>query len=123
MRRIFTFIALSLMAFCLANCKKFVEVGPPITSLASSNVFASDATAISALTSIYAAMGTTNLDGSGPTQPGAGVTSLSFFPGLSSDELNIINGQTDLTYIEYYKNILSTVRPLDLDFWNVFYPL
>ncbi len=90
---------LVIFSLLLSSCKKFVEVGPPVTQLASSSVFTSDATATAALTSIYGQM--MNSGGFASGGPFS-VTSLS---GLSADEL--INYSTIVSQIEFYQNSLS----------------
>src|SRR4051794_27018503 len=94
-----------LLVFCFAliaiaaisSCKKLVAVDPPSTSINSGNVYASDPTAIAAVTNLYVKISGTEL-------PGGGIASLSLFPSLSSDEVSLYNGATNNSVNFYYKN-------------------
>ncbi|SFE98129.1 Starch-binding associating with outer membrane [Chitinophaga sp. CF118] len=108
------FLFLNLILF-QTGCKKLVEVDPPVTSLTGSNVFSSDATAIAVVTGIYI-----NMSQSGLSE--GGITSMSLLAGLSSDELALFNGVTNITYIGYYQNALSNSNTGGSDFWNKIYP-
>lgn len=77
----------------LSSCKKFLEIDPPKTSLVNETIFNNDAQATAALTSIYATMAASSY--------ASGSSSVSFFGGLSSDEL-IGYG----TYLPVYENQL-----------------
>jgi starch-binding outer membrane protein, SusD/RagB family len=93
-----------IVTFC--SCKKLIEIDPPTTSINQDNVYKSDNSAISALTSIYADMSNNNFE-SGFT----GVGGMSLLSGLSSDELTLYNGGSDTKLKAYYKNsLLSTQR-------------
>ncbi|WP_316836797.1 RagB/SusD family nutrient uptake outer membrane protein, partial [Pedobacter nutrimenti] len=83
------------------GCKKFVEVGPPVTSINSANVYNTDFTAASVLTGIYADLS--------EGLRGNGLTSMTLFPALSSDELILYGGVTSSAtiYIPYYTNSLT----------------
>jgi hypothetical protein len=108
----FGMLALLLLQF---SCKKLVEVPPPVTAISGTNVNNNDATAISVLTGIY-----TNLSSSNIGQ--GGITSLSFFPSLSSDELTLFT-TSNQTYTQYYTNNLSATNTQGSDFWSYFYPV
>jgi hypothetical protein len=89
----------SIILILFISCKKFVEVGFPRTSLSSSAVFASDATATAAISGIYNQM-------SGTQSLATGFNSLSYVAGLSADEL--VNYQTgNLTYQQFFENSLT----------------
>ncbi len=107
------FLPSFLMAlFCIqTGCQKFVEVQTPITSLTGENVFTNDATAISAITSVYASMSSGNI--------AEGLNSITFASGLSSDELTLFSGSTNTTLQQLYKNRLSSLQPPD--FWRSIY--
>ena len=107
---------LSILIICLIvqSCKKLVEVKAPSTSINSGNVYASDATAIAAITDMYAAISRTAL-------PDGGIASISLFPSLSSDELSLYNGSTNNAVNFYYKNQLSDINISSPDFWTSFY--
>lgn len=72
-----TTITLLIVIAVLVGCKKLVDVGLPPTQLSTGTVFQTDATAISALTSIYAQM-------VGSSQPVP--YSLDKFTGIAGDE-------------------------------------
>ena len=55
-------ILLMILLSTFIGCKKFVDVPAPYTSLSSDNVFLTDATSISAITSMYTKYG--SADGS-----------------------------------------------------------
>src|SRR5438132_7186598 len=106
----------SLFCLCLAfvivipmSCKKLVDVKPPSNTTNSGNVYANDATAIAAVTNIYANMSKSNL-------PGGGITSLSLFPALSADVLSLFGGATNNSVFYYYTNAFSSTNLNDHDF-------
>ena len=74
-------IILLVLLNLLISCKKFVEIGPPKTEVASSTVFNNDATATSVMTGVYSKM----MSGSGFASGGS--FSITVLSGLSSDEL------------------------------------
>src|SRR5688572_14513814 len=85
----------------LCSCKKNIEVDAPYTSFNSNNVYSTDATAISAVTAMYAKLGTADNSLGGTT-----VNSVTYHTGLSSDELNLFPGNpTALTAL--YANDLN----------------
>jgi len=98
----------------LVGCNKLVEVAPPVTSITDDNVYASDATAIAVLTGIYGQLSTTSNYNS------MGLTTISLFSGLSSDELTLFGGGTG-NYNAYYTNNLS-VGAGGFEYWNNIYP-
>jgi len=91
-----------------------VDVEAPTTSTNAANVYQNDETAAAVLTGIY-----TNMSNS--TFSSGGLVSLSLFPALSSDELTLYPGSTDVSYIGYFTNRLTNQNTLGTDFWNVFY--
>ncbi|HMG69353.1 MAG TPA: RagB/SusD family nutrient uptake outer membrane protein [Chitinophagaceae bacterium] len=94
---------IALLIFLLlsqTSCKKFVTIGPPKTQLTSASVFSTDATAIAAINGIYSQM----MGKSGNFARG-GNQSLSFFAGLSSDELK--NYSASGNQIQFYDNALT----------------
>jgi hypothetical protein len=111
------------MPLLYTNCKKLVEVSPPVTNVTGASVFTTDATAISALTGIYASISSVSLLGTSGSAAGVGLASLSLYPGLSADELRIRPAETNSTYKRYYQNALSTTPALSFDFWTKFYPV
>lgn len=98
------------------SCKKLVEVNPPITSITGARAYDNDGTAIAILTGLYATM---NSDGAF-----TGGSSLSFYTGLSADELTLYNGVPSSdrkTY--YYTNELHVVglSSAGPDLWGPLY--
>jgi len=93
-------VVLELSFLILSSCKKFVEIDSPTTSISTTDVYNNDATAIGALTTLYANLGLANiLSDSEPS-------SLSCIAGLSADELTLYTGQTNFTLQSYYQNSL-----------------
>jgi starch-binding outer membrane protein, SusD/RagB family len=116
MRVIFIYACLSIVFFQTA-CRKMVEVDSPVTSLNGDNVFASDATAASVLTGIYARLSQSGFSNA------VNINSLSLFAGLSSDEFSLFD-LSNTTYLSYYTNSLSASIPLNsAHFWNNVYPI
>jgi hypothetical protein len=109
-------LLIALLIFVPLGCKKFVDVSGPDTSVSQTNVYSSDATAAAVLTGIYAGMSNNQLYG-------GGITSMSFFPGLSSDELVLYSGLGNATYTGYYTNALTNVNVGSGDFWSNIYPI
>lgn len=106
------FIILSLF-FCLfTSCKKLVEVGGPTTSINSANIYEKDATAASVLTGIFINMSSVSVQSQY-------LTGLSYYAGLSSDELTIIQGLGDLRMNAYHSNNLN--NSVGFEFWNNIY--
>jgi len=109
-----TVLSAAFVVVVLASCKKLVTISTPPGNVNSDNVYNSDATAIGAVTNIYAAMSTSNL-------PGGGVTSMNLFPGLSADEFSLYSGTTNSAVYYYYTNSLSSINLNSPDFWAAFY--
>ncbi|GAA3935332.1 RagB/SusD family nutrient uptake outer membrane protein [Chitinophaga oryziterrae] len=109
---------LIILLFLIANggCKKLVVVEGPYTSINESNLFSNDATAISLMTSVYAKMSANSIFS-------GGLTSISFFSGLSSDEFSIYTGINDINLLGYYKNSLSSSNSNSSDLWLNVYPI
>lgn len=106
-----------IIAIIFVDCKKLIEVEPPIDNLNSALVFNSDATAASALTGIYTKISQDNIN----SFRLGGITSLSLFASLSADELVPLD-PNNLVYSNYYKNQLSsTANTTSADYWSNFY--
>jgi len=89
------------------GCKKFIEVESPITSQNSSVVYATDADAAAVLNGIYTRMMVTIYNG------GTVASSLSFFPALSADELEVFKpasqgGDVRNVFVPYFSNALTS---------------
>jgi starch-binding outer membrane protein, SusD/RagB family len=110
-KMVYTYL-LKILVFVLiisgASCKKFVELKAPPTALSSGNVFASDPTAIGAVTGIYTKMSFTSL---------GSITGISVIAGLSSDELTLFKGSSNAQQIAFYKNALTSTTGVYV-YWN-----
>lgn len=102
-------LSLSILAL-VTGCKKFIEVPAPTTSTNGANVYTNDATATSVLTGVYAKMTQTNL-------MSGGIPSISFYSGLSADELTPYS-LSNSSIVAYYRNQLT---PSTTNFWSTLY--
>jgi len=99
----------------MASCKKLIAIPPPVTSLSAQNVYSSDATAIAAVTGIYATLSNTTIYFS------TALPSLSGLAALSADEFTLYSGATGTTQSLYYLNALNS--EMGQDFWTQIYNL
>ena len=107
MKEIYISIGVSLFMIC--GCKKFVQVDPPISSLTSSTVYSSNATAAAAVTGIYVKMSPGIFDG---------YTDINGCLGLAADEFkNYANSNTVLQ--QFYTNSLNGTG--NYPFWSLLY--
>lgn len=109
-------ISVLLIIIVQISCKKLVDIPPPPASIAESNVYTNDATAIAVLTGIY-----TGMNSAGPF---TGNRSITLFAGLSADELTLRSGLNTIPQIFYYKNTLSATAPNAIsgsEQWNPLY--
>ena len=88
-----TAICLLFLAFLHFSCKKFVDVGAPLSEVESSKVFANDQATLSAALGVYANMGLSNL-----YICSGGAT---LYPGLSADELTYTSSNTELLSFQH----------------------
>lgn len=108
----FNFLIIIATSGIFCSCKKFIKVGSPDTSITGESAFQTDATAISAITSIYTRLSN--------EQPG----SISFanistwIAGLSADEFSLWTGATNTTWIGYYQNDLSAANSIGTQVWT-----
>ena len=107
-------LPVTIIACCLFQinaCKKFIEVDPPVTSVTNGSVFLEDATAASALTSIYAQIVNTRL-----------ALNLTLYPELAADNLKIFS----TGYLEFTTYYTNSMLPADGGsvpvFWKTIYP-
>ena len=91
------------------SCKKFIEVGPPVTSISGENLYTDDANAVASITGIYAKMSATNFS-----------LNLSVYPELSADNFELFS-QDNLAYTQYYQNALISNYGGTPEFWSVIY--
>ncbi|SFO29639.1 Starch-binding associating with outer membrane [Chitinophaga sp. YR627] len=98
------------MIIFLFSCRKFVEVETPTTSTNAELVFKTDASAIAALNNIYTRMSQQGIS--------LGITSLSLYTSLSSDDLKYFESTNDLQVPPYYSNSLTASNPGAGDFWS-----
>jgi hypothetical protein len=115
--RLCTIIAIAA-AICICSCKKFSEIKAPVTSVNESNVYATDATAISVLTGLYMKM-------SSSTNPGffMGSQGISLYGGLLADEFTLSNGisTTDPSYYYYTNSLYSDASGTQgTQFWSIY---
>jgi hypothetical protein len=105
-------LILTVVLLCLfISCKKFVDAGLPKDQIISSTVFASDATANSAMAGIYSnAMASTKNFLTG------GITE---YTGLLSDEL--VNYSSTAFQKEFYQNSVSPGNTIDRNLWRSAY--
>lgn len=106
------FIAVGLvMLFGFNGCKKFIEVEAPYTGFNGENVYTTDATAISAVTTMLTKIG--NADASL-----SGIPSVTYNAGLSADELTLFpGGQSSLAGL-YTNELIAVSAP---SYWRNFY--
>jgi len=92
-----------ILLLSLSSCKKSIDVGPPATLLATSNVFTSNGTAEGVISGLYAKM----------ASPGGiynGASSITIRQGLAADEL--VNYATSAIVPNgFYQNALSSQYP------------
>jgi hypothetical protein len=103
---------LALSMTLMMGCRKFIEVEAPVTSSNSNNVYTTDATAVSALTGIYANFSNLAMQYENPS-----LTTLYLNTGLAADELILFN-LNNLNFLGYYRNSLSATS---ISYWNNFY--
>ncbi len=85
------------------GCKRLVEVGAPVTSESSANVFSEDASAIGAVTGLYGQMA------QGSLQYGTTLNAfMMLYPELSADELSLY-ASTGMGLDQYYQNNLTNM--------------
>jgi hypothetical protein len=111
------FILIAIVAtICICGCKKFSEVKAPVTSVNESNVYATDATAISVLTGLYMGMSTS-------TSFFTGSQGISLYGGLLADEFTLYNGisTTDPKYYYYTNSLYSDASGTQgTQFWGIY---
>src|SRR5438445_7859751 len=99
------------------GCRKAVKVPPPVNNLVNASVYASNATAISAVTGIFEQMmESPNFFGSGNDA----TQTISSIAGVSADEFDVFGGSAQPLLSQAYSNALSSqVSPFP--FWNILY--
>ncbi len=105
-----------IILFINSGCKKLIEIGAPVTSTTSANVFNTDATAIATLTGIYTKLGF-GYYGTFAT----GRNSVSLRSGLSADEFSLYSGAGDEKLTAYYQNKLSATLTQGSEYWSELY--
>lgn len=105
-----------LLVISFTSCRKFIEVEAPYTSFSSENVYTTDATAIAAVTSIYGKM-------SASTITVNGIPSVSYFAGLSADELTLFPSIISELPRAHYTNSLTSISANAPSLWSSFYPI
>ena len=103
---------LLVLGHCMLSCKK-IEIPPPVGTITTTQVFSTDAQAISATSGMYSGM-----TGGYPTLASGGMTVLA---GVSADELIFFN-QTFADYANFQQNaLLPTNTYVNLSFWTSTY--
>lgn len=116
-QHLIVYTTLFLTVTALTGCKKLVETTPPDNAVNAANAYATDATATSILTAIYANMST----GSTAIAFSTGPSSVSVQAGLSSDEFAFWSGSNNAQNIAQFQNKLTPLLPSV--FWNNLYTL
>lgn len=99
------------------GCKRYIEVDAPFTSFNGENVYTTDATAISALTTLYINMSNKSIYG-----PAYSITSLSFIGGMLSDELSSSpSSLLSAINLNFYTNSLSSQTATTPPYWTIAY--
>lgn len=109
------FVVIVLLIISLAGCRSFVQVDPPTSGITSATAYATDKSAASVVTGIYAGLM------SNTTAFTAGSSGIPYLMGLYADELQNY-AATNLTRQQYYQNNLQntvTTGP----FWNSIYDI
>lgn len=106
-------IIILFLPISFSSCSKFIDVDLPTTNTTVQSAFKGDASAIATLNGIYTMMSQQGIDG--------GITSMSLYPGLSADELTVVNGADDPTLTSYYTNSLSSSAYLGPNYWSTIY--
>ncbi|RZK75827.1 MAG: RagB/SusD family nutrient uptake outer membrane protein [Pedobacter sp.] len=101
-----SFILLTVLIVINTACKKLTDAGLPKNLLTAENTFGSDATAIAAITNIYATISGMNT----PVDPFKGI---GLRAGLSADELSFFNNYPSSTsgyddLLKYYQNSVTS---------------
>ena len=96
------------------NCKKFVQIDPPDSSLVTASVYTSEAKATAAISGIYSGI-MASYTGYAP----GGTQSFTLLAGLSADEL--MNYSSNSSRNEFYKNALSSSNPTNYALWKITY--
>lgn len=113
-KKIFYIGLIGQLLLSVSGCKKFLEVGPPVSSVSSENVYTTDATAIASVTGVYARMSNDFfLDG---------FPAISIYAGLSADELRNYSGDNNAVRVATYQNKLTALPTGNFRFWTAFYP-
>ena len=115
--KIFLLVIVTSVLNFQTSCKKLVEVSVPATSVTGTSAFNSDATAIAVLTSIYANNSANLLSNTGS------IPSITFFAGLSADELTLWSGSSNTQEKAYFQNALSSgANGFGHEYWANIYP-
>ncbi|MFX1705052.1 RagB/SusD family nutrient uptake outer membrane protein [Chitinophaga sp. CC14] len=100
-----------LIGVCQISCRKFVEIPPPKTGLVDASVFNNEGSVRAALSGIYSDMQ------SGGGFASGSFTSLTFFGGLSTDELISYNAGLDIKAL-YQNTILPSNGTVAITVWT-----
>lgn len=114
----FNWFFLLMILLVETGCKKLIEIDTPETSLATGNVYTSDATAISAVTALYTRMSAQNLG----FMDFPYFTGTSLYQALKADELSLFD-ITNERFRIYYQNDLTSRNLGDGNSWSGYYSI
>lgn len=103
--------------FYFSSCKKLIEVEAPFTSLNAENVYSDDATAAAVLSGIYGQLSAANRNSFTFNNY---LTNITFFAGLSADELTLYDVNNSFL-LPYYTNSLNSANAPY--YWDNIYPI
>jgi hypothetical protein len=109
-KNIILYLILYCTLCCLFSCKKLVDIPPPVSTITTSQVFATDDQAESAMAGIYYGM----INSVNPSPFCGGVT---INAGMSADEFICFNG-TDETSLQFQNNTLLSTNGNVTQIWN-----
>jgi starch-binding outer membrane protein, SusD/RagB family len=116
--RVFVFVIILETIIGISGCKKFITVDSPINNTNADNIFKTDVDAITVLTGIFTSI---SADDGSFLSTGSGLPLMSLYPSLSSDELTLFSGVTNVELLGYYKNNLKSNQVLGTDSWAKIY--
>ena len=95
----------------IISCRKFIEVDPPVTRVTEASAYATDASAIGVMTSVYTKISYASSGSIGFSTMSGSIV------GLSSDEFTLWSGITNTDMLETYTNSLSSANGSGAQIW------
>ncbi|PZR07937.1 MAG: RagB/SusD family nutrient uptake outer membrane protein [Flavobacterium psychrophilum] len=114
-KQIIHLLIISICLLCCPQCKKFVDVASPATSVTNQNAYASSATAIAVLNSIYS-----KISSEAPNTIAFSHIS-SWVAGAYADDFMMWNTVTNVRQLAYYRNNLSAIQSTGYEVWRSAY--